>query len=206
MNKNKYFIASFDKLKLNYITIAKTGSTSVLYALHKASGDVYPIGKGPDSHLHNTRITDYISLTEAKDNGYKNFTVTREPVARACSMFYDFMFKRFGIGGGGGSIDFLNEFNRVRTTKNFYEIFSLVNRYKDVDRGKHFRTQSYYHILEDLINIKLEHINKISIIHPDIKVENRLNSNDPKLDLSKKELDLIHSIYKKDFNLWEGSI
>ena len=206
MNKNKYFIASFNNLKLNYITIAKTGSTSVLYALHKANGDNPAIHKGSNSHLHSTRVTDFISLDEAINNEYKNFTVIREPINRACSMFYDFMYKRFGIGGGGGSIEFLNEFNKVRVSKNFQDIFNLVNRYEDVNRGKHFRTQSYYCILPNLITLKLENIDKINFIHPDLIVENTLNSNNPKLNLSVRELDLIHNIYKEDFKLWENSL
>jgi hypothetical protein len=187
----KYFISSFDNLKINYITIPKTGTTSILYILIKNNGN-----KMRSSNIHSRENIKYITKEVAETNNYFTFTTIRNPITRALSLYKDFSFKRLDLGGGGGSEKFFYEFEKVRY-KSFYDIFKMVENYSDKDRGNHFKSQNYFCILNNLNKYKLETFKLFKIP--------KLNTTDKEVILSNKDEQLIYDIYKEDYNLWKNS-
>lgn len=201
MIKKTYLIASFDKLKINYIAIPKTGSTSILYSLLIANKQTNrKSDNDADQWVHSENLVNYITPEQVKDN-YKNFTVIRDPYDRAYSMYYDFIKRRKNLGVGGTN-EFSKEFEKFRNNMTFENFLEMLLKYPDHERGSHFRTQSRYCILDNLELLKLENISNTL----EFKLLYLNRSNYKNVTISTKEIDFVLEIYKDDFNLWNKAL
>jgi hypothetical protein len=111
--KIAYNITAWPKLNVNYVGITKCMNTSMKAALMEASGYDLKIDN-PDhdnAFIHRGKDAEYIDKEEANRNGFKTFTIVRDPHSRAESLYLDFMIKRFdklGIGRRLSWPEFIN--------------------------------------------------------------------------------------------------
>lgn len=193
--KIKYNISQWDSLKLNYWGITKAGNTSMKYALlEKCNKKLEAVDKST-VWVHSMKIANYIDRKTAHSNGYKNFSITRNPYDRTLSMYKDFKKRKSTIYSGIAKKFDINSFD------DFLEF--LLSR--EVDKiNIHFKSQSYFIsengkiLVDTFIDInEVEKINKLF----DINIPH-INKIPAKMQLTNEQCKKINTIYAKDFKLF----
>lgn len=218
--RHRYNISTFDYLRINYWGIAKCGHSTLKVILYRADNPrEYKHLKNTNSsrNIHGNPIVKwiynkckYISPKDASKNGYMNFTVLRNPIQRACSMYNNAVHSP-GRVDNSGSREFKKEanilFEQRKQTPTMLDFLNLIGRYPDKDRNRHYRSQKSYCLLNDIIKLNIETISStIKLIHPSLVVDIQLNASGKHQPPDNKTLEKIHEIYTNDFNLWEQSI
>lgn len=160
--KLRHNISSWDSLKLNYWGLPKCGNTSIKYALAKASE--LKLQKVDDTcvWVHKENLTKYITPQQAIQNGFKNFTVVRDPIERFISMYKD-IHRREQLG------------RKIGKNKSINTFLKYLEKTPDEKRDVHFRSQCYFLVhnekvipdiltydeIEAMLNVKLEKLNTI---------------------------------------------
>lgn len=93
LDVKQYLITSWPHLGVNYWAIPKAGSTSLLASLLKSRGD-HDVDQLTDIEIHGADRVRYITPQQARDNGYHNFSLVRNPYQRALSLYRDFGLRR----------------------------------------------------------------------------------------------------------------
>jgi hypothetical protein len=199
--KRLYQLTSFDNLKLNYQKIPKCATTSMLKILIEADKRK----SVPENLVHNEHQVKYITLKEANTNGYKTFTIVRNPIDRAVSMYIDHFFKRKNLGVGG-SKDFVSEITKLKSNPDFSTFLDILSRYPDEDKDAHFKSQNYYCKANNLIILKLEEVkDTISQIHPRLTFNIKLHTTNSKnLTVSTENILSIMHTFSTDFEIYNG--
>ena len=194
LKSKKYNISKWDNCKVNYWGIPKCGNTSIKFALHECEGNKgnHPAA-GVSQWVHHHNITKYIDKSQAVNNGYINFTVTRNPYDRALSMWKDFQ-KRNKI-----YLTILSD--AAKNIKTLDEFLLYLDSQKDSQRNEHFRTQTSF-IIDNgkLIPEFIFDINDTSSINTKFNINvPHINKIEQTIKLTKNHMDLIYKIYKSDF-------
>ena len=146
--KTKYNISCWPKLNLNFWGITKAGNTSIKYLLHQQSDHVMKSGDDKEQWVHKIDYTDYISIEEAMNNGFTNFTVTRNPYDRFLSMFKEVLRRDDSLG-----------LFRCRTIENFVLHLELT---PDEKRNVHFRSQCHFLRDHDILRMDIDDVETLS--------------------------------------------
>jgi nitrous oxide reductase len=186
--KNRYNISKWDSLELNYWAITKCGNTSVKAALLAKCGVKHQNKDEINAWVHDISNVKYITSQEAINNGYVNFSVTRNPYDRFISMYKDVKRRH-------------NHFFREITVETIDDLLQYIKNTPEKDRDIHFKSQSYFicdkngKILVDIV-YDIDKINKIF----DMQL-NKLNEivTDKKIILSKKQTTDIEILFANDF-------
>lgn len=180
-------ISTWNRLSLNYWAITKCANTTIKTHLYKLE-----TGKDFDNKkhtlIHGRAGLTYINKNTALNNGFLNFTVTRNPYDRFLSMYRDLVLSRPKRGRTAG----------INNNYTVDELLSYIESLEDSQRDVHFRSQSWF-ITEHLdVEINLKNLSTwpLSIPSPEIikhKSKERFNK------LTRSQKDKIYKIYKEDF-------
>ena len=184
--KLKHNISSWDRLKLNYWGIPKCGNTSVKYALAAASELKLQALDDICVWVHKESLTQYITPQQAIENGFRNFTVIRNPLDRFMSMHKDIC-RREPLSKIVGNDKSINNF------------LNYLEKTNDDKRNVHFRSQCYfiaqgdkvipdilsYADIEQMLNTKIEHLNSI----------------EKQYDITDEQKNRVYNIFQKDYEL-----
>lgn len=190
--KFKYNITSWADERVNFWGIPKSGNTSVKTALlredtNKNNSSVI------NQEVHDINKILYIDKNTALTNGFKNFTLVRNPYERCISMYKDFVLKRptHLIEG----IDF------DRTNMSFDKFLSEIIKVVEDTGDMHIRSQTSYLMQNN--NIVVEHIFKIEEIYKLAQFLNLpitcINTSEGKLNLNQQQKNIIYDRYNNDF-------
>ena len=209
--KQKFGIIELPELGCNYWSIPKCGNTSIKYGCLRASGleietdedDIY-------ASLHDLGVARYIDMTMALENGFFNFSVVRNPIQRALSMYHDFAYKRKGKAVGGSGEFVLAWEQLIASESTFSDFVSLLLQFDEADVDMHFRSYKprlssddgrvipVVFCLEDMprwlpmLNSKLKR--SVQIPH--------VNRTGTVLTASTKDTVSLRKMWKDDFSLW----
>lgn len=184
--KLKHNITQWDILKLNYWGITKAGNTSMKLALLRASGIGVSSDDDSNAKIHSVNYITYITPETANLNGYRNFTVVRNPYDRFVSMYKDSQ-KRPNILGTKG-------------IKTINELLNKIENTKDKNRNVHLRSQSYF-IVDDIEYFDLDDIHRIGQeLNLDIP---HTNSIEQDVILTEAQKERVYNIYKEDFERFQ---
>jgi hypothetical protein len=219
--RHRYNITTFDKLKVNYWGIAKCGNSTLKYILYRANNpksfDHLKKKRGTSKNSHGNVKVDwisgnchFISPSEASKNNCVNFTVLRDPIQRAYSMYADATRSPTRICKSGSS-RFKKEAKRIfeqrKSVPSMIDFLNLIAKYSDKERNLHHRTQKSYCLLDDIIKLDIATLPlTIHQIHPSLEVNVRLNASRSHPTPSEEILRLIHDIYAEDFELLKQCI
>jgi len=192
--KQQFNITTWPNKKLNFWGITKCANTTIKYALLD-NIDIKPDTTHPNNHIHNPSNVKYISKEEALQNGFTNFTITRNPYDRCVSLYKDFILKRNNIKLKGIKIN--------RESINSFDAFvkiMLLN--ESVQKEIHFRTQTSF--ISNNSNICVD---KIFDMYDTKNIENFIGSSLSTLNkslgdvaLNKQNKKIIYNIYREDFD------
>jgi hypothetical protein len=195
MNKEiklKYGISEWSNYRLNFWNIPKCGATAVKAALlNEKISNPYDI----NSELHSIDKQKYIDINTALTNGFKNFTVVRDPYDRVISMYKDFGLRRPKHIKGHKN-DMLKNFN--------YFLDEVIYKSDDKTCDPHFRSMSSYIFLNEKIlvdnifnlqNVK-DFLNNYGLSFNPANMTKPLD-----LKLTEEHKEKINQRYKKDFDL-----
>ena len=193
--RNSYPV--FKKFRILFIHIPKAAGVSVYKSIY-----------GIDSFGH-ARIVDYFRHYPLKEvNKLFKFTVVRNPYERLESAF--FYLKKGGRSKDPLDLKYQSILSKYNSFEDFIMNFFRNNLYLEIE---HLIPQ-YLFITDDQGNILVDYVAKIETISKDfgiieskinvkyeLKVEN-INNSKREICYSREMLDLINSIYHKDFELF----
>ena len=181
--KNTYNISVWPELKLNFWGIPKAGNTSIKYLLHQKSGNSMQIDDDLNQWVHQAKNTYYITPEEAMNNGFTNFTVTRNPYDRFLSMFKDVLRR-------GGSMGL----SRCRTIENFVAHLELT---PDERRNVHFRSQCHFLRDHDIMHMDISDTEKLSnFFQCEVPHKNAIKKS---IEMNEHLRKRVYAIYAADF-------
>jgi hypothetical protein len=211
--RHEYNISTFEKLQINYWGVRKSGCTTMKYILLRGERPKFvermdKRGRGRNRHgypnrgwVHNE--CRYISPTEAKENGFKNIIVLRDPVQRALSMYNGIETDPYTMLKSG-SRQFKVEAKKISKNININAFLDLLERFPDKDRNWHYRSQKSYCLFEDIIKLDIDNIqNTIHLINPNLVVNVVFNKSEKRESPSTHIVKRIHEIFKEDFELYD---
>jgi len=182
--KAKYNITAWPNLRINFWGIPKCGNTSMKYALLVNSG----IDGQKDEVMkwvHNHGGAKYIDIQTARNNGFQNVTITRNPYDRFVSMYKDVLRrpKMFRL-------------NSVKSVDSFIKVLDNKS-VKDM----HFKLQCQFITINDTVIPDI-------VLDLDTLDENFMNLNIQKYNSINKEVTLtaeqkqhVYELYRQDFEL-----
>jgi hypothetical protein len=191
----EYNITKWENRKLNFWGIPKCANTSIKYCLLENKHKKDSLNKDrsifyvkSSKWLHDRSISNYISKEDALSNGFKNFSVIRNPFHRFESMYkYNIRAKIYkealSVDILLNIIELLNE----NVNMNFKTQYSFVSK-DDKIIPILFKIENIEEI-EQFLNSKLQILNKSYI-------EN--------IEFSKSQISRIEKIFQKDFELYES--
>lgn len=183
-------ITVWPDLRLNFWGITKCGNSSVknhLYSLQNESADF-----DKDVNINSSKYVKYISMHEALNNGYDNFTVVRNPYDRFKSMYSDLFHKRPARGIKAG----------INVDWNVDQFLDFLESKKENELDVHFLKQSTF-INPSLMQyiVKLEDMSSWDLSIPPPKVRSH-QSGSNELTLTSEQKNRVYFIYKKDFEVF----
>jgi len=182
--KGKFNITTWPNLKINFWGIPKCGNTSMKYALLVNSGID---GKKDEvmKWVHNHGGAKYIDTKTARNNGFQNVTITRNPYDRFVSMYKDVLRRPQ-----------MFKLNSVKSVDSFLKVLSNKS-VKDM----HFKTQCEFIAIDNTIIPDI-------VLDLDTLDENFMNLNIQKYNFINKEVILtaeqkqkVYELYRQDFEL-----
>jgi hypothetical protein len=192
--KIKYNISQWDKLKINYWGIPKSGNTSVKYALLKTCNKSIQNIDDTSIWVHENNLAVYIDQITAAKNGYTNITVTRNPYERAISMYKDTIRRKDTIFATH------HKNHNISSFDSFLDI--LINQ-PDDKRNLHFKTQTYF-ITKDskLLVDEVYDLNDIPKINKRLGISiPHINNINGEIELTGEQIKKINIIYEADFRI-----
>lgn len=186
--KLKYNISSWPNIRLNYWGITKCGNTSTKIALLNESGVSFDIDNksSTNAEIHSLSYIQYITPEDAMNNGYKNFTIVRNPYDRFISMYKDSQ-RRPSILG----------------TKNIKTVTDLINhieKTEDHKRNVHLRSQSYF--IRD--GVSFYDLFDYDSIRKDLSITlPHTNSIDSEVVLLDNHKERMRNIFREDFERFD---
>lgn len=187
MNQEKikltYNISRWPELGLNFWGITKAGNTSIKYLLHQRSGTSMRFDDDKNRWVHHIKNTQYITPEEAAQNGFVNFTVTRNPYDRFLSMFKDVL-RRSGLMG----------LPHCKTQEQFVD---FLENTPDEKRNIHFRSQCYFLKSSDILHIDIKDTEKLSSFFQ-CEIPHK-NSIEESIHIENKLRDRVYLLYSNDF-------
>lgn len=203
--KHQYNITSFHNLRVNYWGIPKCANTTMKFVLLRADdpqlfrrhnrGNEKDESFGKWAH-HKCR---YITPEQAKRNGFKNFTVVREPVDRFQSM-YNTKDRLYKTVMQEGTMKGIKAFYDNPTVLAFLD---FLEQNPDRVRNYHFRSQSSWCLIDNTVKLDMATLsNTLQQIHPSLRADVKLNTSPHKHDYDDNVINRIHEVFKEDFVLW----
>ena len=187
MNREKikltYNISSWSKLKFNFWGITKAGNTSIKYLLHQKSENDMRTDDNTNQWVHHIKNTQYITPEEAVQNGFNNFTITRNPYDRFESMFKDVQ-RRSGLMG----------MSHCKTPEQF---IAFLEETPDEKRNVHFRSQCYFIKNSDILHMDINDTEKLSnFFECEIPHKNYIKES---IKIDNKLRERVYKVYSNDF-------
>ncbi len=206
--QEKYNIATFSNLQLNFWAIPKCGSTTIkTILLREDSPSLYNRCKNdPHTQQWAHGKCKYITPKQTKQKGFKNFAVLRDPIQRLYSMYK--ALDRLGENMQG-SVHFKRDIKDFFKNPNVLDFVKLLGRHPDEERNIHFRSQKSYCIFDNIIKIDLSNISStIHQIHPSLVVDINVNRSiiilpDTVAHTPEDIIDQIHQVFEEDFKLYK---
>lgn len=207
-NKKQYSIASFDTLKINFIAIPKTGTSSFLTSLILENGN--DISNLDHVVSHSPKYATYIDKTESIINNFYNISIIRNPYSRLLSQYKDFMYGYKMNHKLNSSNEFKIEYNKIKKDLDIYSFADFIYSYPNEERDVHFRDQNWFlshlkdnkkkfYFTTENFNNGLSTINKMFNLR--LKPFYRNTTQDIKsIDLKKTQL--LENYLIDDFKLW----
>jgi hypothetical protein len=140
--KKQYNITSWTKLGLNFWGLPKCMNTSVKYALFNKANAGQPryADDGPNTWLHRTDATTYVTPSIAMNNGNTNFTVIRHPYDRMVSLYTDVRYNRREVWNKAiKDVDSM----KIDTMDEFLEAY-IIHSTDDTSTDIHMRSLTYF--------------------------------------------------------------
>lgn len=215
--QHTYNISTFKKLKLNYWGIRKCANTTMKYILLRAENpkiveqiekrdknNVNAHGNPHRGWVHNRCV--YITPVQAKENGFKNFTVLRDPIQRVCSM-YNNCLQRPDRAVASGSDQFKDDMKVFLQNPTIMGFLDVLEKYPDEERNIHYRSQKSHCLIENIIKLKLDTLAlTIHSIHPSLNVDIKLNASEEDIKIEPLIKERIYQIFNEDHRLYCNSI
>lgn len=216
--QHAYNISTFKHLELNYWGIRKCANTTIKYVLLRAEKPdkvktlennkrfnlLNAHGKPHRNWVHEN--CNYITPEKASQNGFKNFTVLRDPVERVYSM-YNNILERPERAYASGSNQFKKDIKLFVKKPNMSSFLDILEQYPDKDRNIHYRSQKSHCLIENIVKVHMSRLSTtIQQIHPSLVVDVTLNASGKHLKPDTHTLERIHQVYKEDFELLKECI
>lgn len=213
----QYSIASFPNLKINFIAIPKTGTSSFLTSLIEESDpkNIESVLSKSHEYSHNRKFATYITPDDANSNNFLSVSILRNPIDRFISQYRDFFFGYKINHKTNGSKEFNRDWQNFKNSlPSENDFLDFILSYQEDDIDMHFRSQywfvkyikpvnNYFIRLENL-NSSITSLNKISNLN--LQIYNRNTTHTIKnINLNTDIKEKIKIKYAKDFTLWKDA-